>query len=164
MSVAVDYRPSRKVFSQATRAAWTSQPAFQILIVVMVTLWAAASFAAGMSAGAGIDTFSQQLPTFTYLVLGVAFFAWYPSFAFAADARNRGAVHIEFNRAGVSYRRPAGGAEVPWSALSRAADTRDFYVLAMPNRQLVAVPKSSFGPGEEQRFRLLAATSGVPIN
>lgn len=155
--MALDYRPSRRVFSKATHAAWASQPIFQMVVFLMVALWAAASFTAGMGA------IQQQLPTFTYLLMMVAFFAWYPSLAFAADARNRGDVHIEFNRDGVSYRRAAGAGDVPWSALSRAADTRDFYVLAMPNRQLVAVPKSAFGPGEEQRFRLLAATSGVPI-
>lgn len=158
MRVAVDYRPSRKTFRQATHAAWGSQLMFQALVLLFVALWVAAGYALGV--GARLE---DQLPTFTYLLMAVAFYLWYPSFAFSSDARNREEVCFEFTRAGVRYHRAGNGAELGWNALSQAVDTKDFYILSMPGRQVIAVPKFAFGPGEEQLFRLMAATSGVPI-
>jgi hypothetical protein len=159
MRVSVDYRPSRKTFSRATHASWNTQPSFQILVLMMVGLWAAANFALG--AGAQLE---QQLPALTYILMAIGFYVLYPSLAFAADAKNRSNVHLEFNRSGVSYRFAERESSIPWSSLSQATETNDFYVLALPDRLRVALPKEEFGPGEEQRFRLLAATSGVPIS
>jgi hypothetical protein len=97
------------------------------------------------------------------MLMAVAFYCLYPSLAFAADPRNRSDVRFEFNRYGVSYTFAGREASVPWSAVEQASETREFYVLALPHRLRVALPKIQFGPGQEQRFRLLAATSGVPI-
>lgn len=156
--MSVNYRLSRKAFSRATHASWNTQTSFQILVLMMIGLWAAANFALGAGARLG-----QQLPVFTYLLMAIGFYVLYPSLAFAADAKNRSDVHIDFNRSGVNYRSAQRESSLPWSSLSQAIETTDFYVLALPDRLRVALPKEEFGPGEEQRFRLLAATSGVPI-
>ena len=158
MRVSVSYRPSRKVFTRATHASWSKQPSFQLLVFIMLALWAATSFTVG--AGSPVE---QHLPTFTYMLMAVAFYLLYPSIAFSADSRNRSSVSLEFNRNGVRYTFAGREASVPWSSVAHAAETREFYVLALPERLRVAVPKAEFGPGQEQRFRLLAATSGVPI-
>lgn len=153
----MSYRLSRRAFSKATHASWTRQPMFQALLVLLLALWSAASFAAGMGAA------EQQLPTFTFLLTAVAFYVAYPPLAFAADARNRNEVHLEFTRDGVYYRRGGQAVTIVWKAVHQAAEAAEFYVLALPGRMFVAVPKYAFGPDQEQRFRLLAATSGVPI-
>jgi YcxB-like protein len=158
MRVSLGYTPSRKTFSRATHASWNTQPSFQIIVLMMIGVWAAANFALG--AGSQLE---QQLPAFTYILMAIGFYFLYPSFAFAADAKNRSDVRFEFDRSGVSYRFAERESSLPWSALSQATETRDFYVLALPDRLRVALPKDEFGPGAEQRFRLLAATSGVPI-
>jgi magnesium-transporting ATPase (P-type) len=158
MRVSVSYRPSRKIFTRATHASWNTQASFHVLVLMMLALWTATSFTLG--AGAPLE---QHLPTFTYMLMAVAFYFLYPSIAFASDARNRSDVWFEFNRNGVRYAFAGREASVPWSSVARAAETREFYVLALPERRRVALPKAEFGPGEEQRFRLLAATSGVPI-
>jgi hypothetical protein len=158
MRVSVSYRPSRKIFTRATHASWSTQLSFQVLVLMMLALWAATNFTVG--AGSPVQ---QHLPTFTYMLMAVAFYCLYPSLAFAADPRNRSDVRFEFNRYGVSYTFAGREASVPWSAVEQASETREFYVLALPHRLRVALPKIQFGPGQEQRFRLLAATSGVPI-
>lgn len=159
MRVSIGYRPSRKTFARATHASWNTQLSFQILVLMMIALWGAANFALG--AGSRLE---QQLPAFTYILMAVGFYFLYPSLAFAADAKNRSDVRFEFDRSGMSYRFAERESTVPWSLLSQATETRDFYVLALPDHLRVALPKHEFGPGEEQRFRLLAATSGVPIS
>ncbi len=159
MRVSVHYRPSRKAFTRATHASWNTQLPFQILVLMMLALWAATNFTLG--AGAPIE---QHLPTFTYMLMVVAFYFLYPSLAFAADPRNRSDVRFEFNRYGVSYSFAGREQAIPWSGVGQALETREFYLLALPDRLRVALPKAEFGPGQEQRFRLLAATSGVPID
>ncbi|MGQ0678610.1 MAG: YcxB family protein [Actinomycetota bacterium] len=158
MRVAVDYRFSRKSFAQATHAAWKSQTPFLLVMLLTVVLLAAAGFLVGQ----GVPV-QEQLPTFMYLSIAVAFYFWYPSFAFATDSRNRGEVHFEFTRDGVRYRRPHGSGDLAWKAVRAAWESRGFYILALPDRKLVALPKGAFAPGEEQRFRLMAALQGVPI-
>jgi hypothetical protein len=158
MRVAVSYRPSPKLFARATHASWSSQPAFHILAVMMGALWIATNFTLGVG-----SPVQQHLPTFTYMLMVVAFYYLYPYLAFAADPRNRSDVRLDFNGHGVNYRFAEKDGSVPWSSVGQAVETSGFYVLALPNRLRIAVPKAEFGPGEEQRFRLLAATSGVPI-
>lgn len=159
MRVSVRYRPSPAMFARATHAAWWTQPSFQLLVAMMGALWVATSFTVG--AGSPLQ---QHLPTFSYMLMVVAFYYLYPFLAFAADRRNRSDVAFEFNPQGVRYRFAEREESRPWSELSRAIETSQFYVLALPNRLRVALPKAGFGPGEELRFRLLAATSGVPLN
>jgi hypothetical protein len=116
MRVSVSYRPSRRIFTRATHASWSKQLSFQLLVLIMLALWAATSFTLG--AGSPVE---QHLPAFTYMLMAVAFYLLYPSIAFAADARNRSAVSLEFNRNGVRYSFAGQEASVPWSSVAQAA-------------------------------------------
>lgn len=159
MTVAVAYRFTRKAFIQATHAAWKSQTVFQAMAAMMVILFAASLFVVGL--GASIEA---QLPVFVYMLLAVGFYYAYPSIAFARDPKHRMALSFEFTRDAFRYRRGDNEQTLPWSALKAAVESDDFYVLDLPDKQKVAVPKSAFAPGEEQRFRLLAATAGVRVH
>ncbi len=106
----------------------------------------------------------DQFPVLLYALVAVAFYYVYPTIAFARDPRHRMAQFFEFTKDALRYRRGDTEATLPWSALKAAVESNDFYVLDLPQRQKVAVPKSAFAPGEEQRFRLLAATQGVQIH
>lgn len=158
MAVVVDYRFTRRDFSKATHASWRSQPVFQVLAAMLVALLLASFFVVGR--GASIE---DQLPVLIYMLLAVGFYFIYPSVAFASDPRHRMGLFFEFTRDAFRFRRGETEQTLPWSALRAVVEARDFYVLDLPDKQKVAVPKSAFGAGEEQRFRLLAATSGVPI-
>jgi hypothetical protein len=124
----------------------------------MAALWIATNFTVG--AGSPIQ---QHLPTFTYMLMVVGFYYAYPFIAFVADPKHRSDIRFDFNPQGVRYRFAEREGTLAWSDLSHAVETSGFYVLALPNRMRVALPKSEFGPGEEQRVRLLAATSGVAL-
>lgn len=159
MTVAVAYQFSRRMFAKATHAAWRSQTIFQALAAMMVILLVSSMFVVGL--GADLE---DQLPVFVYTLLAGAFYYWYPTIAFVSDPRYRMGLSFEFTRDAFRYRRGDTETTLPWSALKSAVESSDFYVLDLPEKQKVAVPKSAFGPGEEQRFRLLAATSGVQIH
>ncbi|CAN5787113.1 hypothetical protein BH23ACT12_BH23ACT12_11050 [soil metagenome] len=158
MTVVVTYRFSRRAFSKATHASWRSQLVFQVLAAMIVALFLASLFI--VSRGASIE---DQLPVFVYMLLAIGFYFVYPTIAFVIDPRHRMELFFEFTRDAFRYRRGETEATLPWSALKAAVESGEFYVLDLPE-QKVAVPKSAFGAGEEQRFRLLAATSGVPIH
>ncbi|MEX0791432.1 MAG: YcxB family protein, partial [Actinomycetota bacterium] len=159
MTVVVNYRFSRRAFSRATHASWRSQPVFQVLAAMIVVLFLASLFL--VSRGASIEA---QVPVFVYMLSAIAFYFIYPTVAYAGNPRHRMALFFEFTREAFRFRRGETEQTLPWSALKAAVETGDFYVLDLPDKQKVAVPKSAFGAGEEQRFRLLAATSGVPIH
>ena len=159
MTVEVAYRFSLKAFIRATHAAWRAQPIFQVLAVMLVLLWIASAFVVGL--GARLE---DQLPTFAFTMLAVAFYYLYPMIAFAKDPKHRRPRRFEFARDALTYRLGDTESTIPWSDLKAAVESADFYVLDLPHNQKVAVPKSAFAPGGEQRFRLLAATSGVPIH
>jgi hypothetical protein len=159
MTVAVLYRFSRRAFTKATHASWRSQLVFQLLAAMMVVLFLASIFV--VSQGASVE---DQMPVFIYMLLATAFYFFYPTIAFASDPKHRMELFFEFTRDAFRYRRGETEATLPWSALKAAVESGEFYVLDLPEKQKVAVPKSAFGAGEEQRFRLLAATSGVPIH
>jgi hypothetical protein len=159
MTVEVAYRFSLKTFIRATHAAWRSQAIFQVLALMIVLLWVASSFVVGLGA-----ELQDQLPTFGFTVLAVAFYYLYPIIAFARDPRHRAARRFQFSKDALRYRMGDTESTIPWSALKAAVESREFYVLYLPEKQKVAVPKSAFAAGEEQRFRLLAATSGVPVH
>ena len=159
MTVAVAYRFTRRAFIKATHAAWRSQTIFQALAAMLVLLVVSSLFVMGL--GASLE---DQLPVLGYAVVAIAFYYVYPTIAFARDPRHRMRLSFEFTRDAFRYRRGETEATLPWSALKSAVESDEFYVLDLPDKQRVAVPKSAFGPGEEQRFRLLAATSGVQIH
>lgn len=159
MIVKIDYRFSLKAFVRATHAAWRSQTGFQVIAAMLVILWISTGFVIGLGA-----SLADAIPIFAYTLLAVLFYYMYPTIAFARDPRHRMAARLEFSRDEFTYRRGDTEATLPWSALKTAVEKDGFYVLQLPHRERVAVPKSAFGPGEEQRFRLLAATSGVPIH
>ncbi|HYN98134.1 MAG TPA: YcxB family protein [Actinomycetota bacterium] len=159
MSVAVDYRFSLRSFIKATHASWRSQTVFQVLAAMMVILALASVFV--IARGASIQ---DQAPVFAYMILATAFYFVYPVVAFSSDPRHRMGLSFEFTRDAFRFRRGETESTLPWSAIKAAVETGDFYVLDLPDKQKVAVPQSAFGVGEEQRFRLLAATSGVPIH
>lgn len=159
MTVVVNYRFTRRAFSKATHASWRSQPVFQILAAMLVVLFLASLFV--VSRGASLE---DQLPVLIYMLVAVVFYFTYPAIAFASDPRHRMALFFEFTRDAFRFRRGETEQTLPWSALKAAVEAGDFYVLDLPDKQKVAVPKSAFDAGEEQRFRLLAATSGVPIH
>jgi hypothetical protein len=158
MKVAVDCRVSRKSFRRATHAAWMGQASFQALIGLMALLFASASFALGV----GVSP-SAQMPVVAYLLVAVLFWFLYPTFVYAKDPLYRQDIHFEFNREGVRYTRAGSESSLLWSSLNQARETAEFYILEPAGRLRLAVPKSAFGPDQEQRFRLIAATSGVPI-
>lgn len=159
MTVAVAYRFTRRAFIKATHAAWRSQTIFQLAIALTILLLFSSLFVLGL--GVSIEA---QLPVFVYMLIAVAFYYVYPSIAFARDPKHRAALSFEFAKDAFRYRRGDTEETLPWSALKTAVEISDFYVLDLPDKQKVAVPKSAFGPGEEQRFRLLAATAGVHIH
>lgn len=159
MTVAVDYRFTRRAFSRATHASWRGQLVFQALAAMMIILLLSSVFVVTMGGRA-----EDQLPVLIYMVLAVGFYFVYPAVAFAVSPRHRMGLFFEFTKDAFRYRRGEAEATVfAWSAINGLVESRDFYVLDLPGKQKVAVPKSAFAPGEEQRFRLLAATSGVPI-
>lgn len=160
MTVAVDYRFSRKAFSRATHASWRGQLVFQALAAMMIILLLSSVFVVTM--GGKVE---DQLPVFIYMFLAVAFYFVYPAVAFVTSPRHRMGLFFEFTKDDFSYRRGEAEATIfEWSAIKELVESKDFYVLDLPDKQKVAVPKSAFAPGEEQRFRLLAATSGVAIH
>lgn len=159
MNVSVAYRFSRRAFSRATHAAWRSQLVFQALALMMAVLVISSLVVVGLGAG-----FEDQAPVFLYALAGVAFYYLYPTIVYSSDARHREGLSFQFTKDSFRYRRGETEVTLPWSALKEAVESGDFYVLKLPDRQKVALPKSAFGPGEEQRFRLLAATSGVLIH
>lgn len=159
MKVVVGYRFSRKAFSRATHASWRGQLVFQALAVMMVILFLASVFVVSIGGSVG-----AQIPVFIYMLLAVAFYFVYPPVAFASDPKHRKELFFEFTKDAFRYRRGETEATLPWSAIKGAVESKEFYVLDLPEKQKVAVPKSAFADGEEQRFRLLAATSGVPIH
>lgn len=159
MNVVVDYRFSRRAFIRATHAAWRSQLIFRILAAMMIVLFISSIFV--ISLGANVE---DQAPVFAYMLLALAFYFLYPNVAFASDPKHRMGMWFEFQKDAFKFRRGDTETTLPWSALKGAVECGDFYVLDLPDKQKVAVPKSAFGAGEEQRFRLLAATSGVPLS
>ncbi|HVL51494.1 MAG TPA: YcxB family protein [Actinomycetota bacterium] len=159
MIVAVDYRLTLKAFIQATHAAWRTQTIFQALAAMLVLLVLSSLFVVGL--GARLE---DQAPVLWYTLMALAFYYLYPTIAFASRPRHRVAQSFEFTKDSFRYRKGDTEETLPWSAIKSAAETRGFYVLSLPERQNVAVPKSAFGPGQEQRFRLLAALQGVPIH
>ncbi len=158
ITVAAHYRASVRMFRRATHAAWKAQTSFRVMLVLITLLFTAAAFTVGMGA-----SLSDQAPVAIYLLLGTLFYFWYPSHMFARDPKNREDVHYEFSREGVNYCWAGSKWSMPWSFLNQARETREFYVLELPNHLRLPIPKSGFAPGTEQHFRLLAATGGVPI-
>lgn len=156
MRVAVEYRLSPGTFRRATHAVWKSQASFKVLAAMMGLLWVAANF----NLGAG-GRLQDQLPVFAYLVMALAFYYLYPSIAFSRDPRNRTSTRLEFTKDRITYRLAGKETAVPWSALTATIETSEFYLLSFPEKLKLAVPKAGFAPDHEQRFRLLAATSGV---
>lgn len=159
MTVAVAYRFSRRSFVRATHAAWRSQLVFQALALMMVLLLAASAVVVVLGAGV-----ADQIPVFAYGVLALAFYVLYPNLAFAFNPKHRLELAFEFSRDGFRYRRGEAESALEWPELKGVLESGDFYILDLPGKQKVALPKSAFGPGEEQRFRLLAATSGVQVH
>jgi hypothetical protein len=135
-----------------------AQTSFRTILVLTTLLFAAAAFTVGAGA-----TLADQIPVAAYLALAGVFYFWYPRHMFARDPRNRQDVHYEFTREGVRYSWAGSEWSMPWSFLNQAKETSGFYVLELPNHLRLAIPKAGFAPGEEQSFRLLAATAGVPI-
>jgi hypothetical protein len=159
MNVVVNYRFSHKAFIRATHAAWRSQLIFRVLAALMIVLFICSILV--ISLGANVE---DQAPVFAYMVLALAFYFVYPTIAFASDPKHRMSLFFEFTKDAFKFRRGDTETTLPWSALKAAVESGDFYVLDLPEKQKVAVPKSAFGAGEEQRFRLLAATSGVSLS
>lgn len=126
---------------------------------MLVLLWIASSFVVGL--GARVQ---DQLPTLAFTVIAVSFYFLYPIVAFARNPKHRAPRRFEFAKDALTYKLGDTESTLSWRDLKAAVETRDFYVLDLPRKQKVAVPKSAFAPGAEQRFRLLAATSGVPIH
>jgi hypothetical protein len=158
IKAAAHYRATLQMFRRATHAAWKAQTSFRVILILVALLFAAAAFTVGIGASV-----ADQMPVAIYLLLGSLFYFWYPSHMFARDPKNREDVHYEFSRDGVSYSWAGAKWSMPWSFLNQARETREFYVLELPNHLRLAIPKSGFAPGAEQHFRLLAATGGVPI-
>jgi hypothetical protein len=159
MNIVVNYRFSRRAFIRATHAAWRSQLIFQVLAAMMIVLFISSILV--ISLGANVV---DQVPVFAYMLLALGFYFLYPTVAFASDPKHRMGMFFEFTKDAFKFRRGETETTLPWSALKGAVESGDFYVLDLPEKQKVAVPKSAFGAGEEQRFRLLAATSGVPLS
>jgi hypothetical protein len=159
LTIEVAYRFSLWSFLRATHAAWRSQLIFQLLGAMLVLLWIASSFVVGL--GARVQ---DQLPTLAFTVIAVTFYFLYPVVAFARNPKHRAPRRFEFAKDAFTYKLGDTEATLSWRDLKAAVETREFYVLDLPRKQKVAVPKSAFAPGAEQRFRLLAATSGVPIH
>lgn len=159
VSVAVDYRLTLQSFVRASHAAWKSRTSFKIMVGLIILLLIATGFSLAMGV-APVD----HWPVGVYIVLALACYYAFPAAAFYRDADHRRPVRFEFGRDAVTYRR--GDAEEPlnWHDLSRIAETKEFYILHLSDRRLVAIPKSAFAEGKEQHFRLLAATSGHPIH
>ena len=158
LKVTVAYHASREMFRRATHTSWMAQTSVRSIMVLMTLVFAAVAFTLGVGA-----PLTDQVPILGYLALAVVFYFWYPSRMFVQDPKNQLDVHYEFSRDGVSYRWAGSEWSMPWSFLNQARETSSFYILELPNHLRLPIPKSAFGPGEEQQFRLLAATSGVPI-
>lgn len=156
--IVVEYKPSAHIFRKATHAAWRAQGSFKLLFTLLAALLLAVAFALGI----GVDT-SEQIPVLLSLLVGWLTFYTYPLIAFARKPEYRSPVRIEFGRDGFSYQRGEQQDTLAWSAIQQITEARNFYVLTMPKRFQLAIPKDSFAGGQEQHFRLLAATEGVPI-
>lgn len=154
----VEYQPSPQVFRRATHAAWRAQASFKILFLLIAALLAAITFALGIGARP-----ADQLPVVASLLVGCALFYAYPLIAYFRRPEYRSKVRFEFGRDGFSYQRGAEHESLHWSAIRQISVGRNFYILNLPKRFQLAIPRSSFATGQEQHFRLLAATEGVPI-
>lgn len=157
--IVVEYRPSARLFRRATHAAWRSQTPFKVLFLLLAALLLAVSYAIG--AGAGL---SDQLPVAVLLLTGFLLFHAYPLLAYSKKPEYRSPVRFEFSRNGFTYRRGPAHETLDWSAIQTITETKSFYVLTLPKRFQLAIPKTCFQDGQEQHFRILAATEGVPIN
>lgn len=157
-NIVIEYQPTAGLFRRATHAAWRAQTPFKVLFALVLALVAAML---GVTA-LGADP-ADQLPVVACMLLGVGLYYAYPLIAYYRKPEYRAPVRLEFSKDGFSYRRGTDGESLDWSAVHQIASARHFYILTMARRFQLAVPKAEFTGGQEQHFRILAATEGVPI-